>query len=223
MKTIIIFVLGLTMTMPGFSQFGKKYKEDHSAKFGVKVAGGVISPRSEITYIGNTKDQVIHQVELTGASPQFAAGLWGQKRFGWLYAEGNMMASRYSMNFNVTTFAEEGQPLKYMTETFTYGDIQVMGGLISNGFRIGVGPVMHILLNHESDLTRLTNFNQKLREVSYGFSGAVGYDWKRVSFDLRYDKAFRTVGDHIYYGNKKSLFLETPDAITLSVAVALVR
>jgi hypothetical protein len=223
MRTLVILLVSLMATLSGYSQFGKKYKEDQSNKFGIKVAGGVISPRSEITYIGNSKDQVIHQVELAGASPQFAAGLWGQKRFGWLYAEGNMMVSRYNMNFNVTTFAEEGQPLKYLTETFTYGDIQVMGGLISNGFRIGVGPVMHILLNHKSDLTKLGNFNQKLRDVSYGFSGAVGYDWNRVSFDLRYDKAFRTVGDHIYYGNKKSLFLETPDAITLSVAFVLVK
>lgn len=223
MKSIIAIVLGISLTVTGFSQYGKKYKEDHTGKLGIKLSGGIISPRSEITYIGNTKDQVIHEVELAGASPQFAAGLWGQKRFGWLYAEGNIMASRYNMNFNVTTFAEEGQPLKFMTEAFTYGDIQVMGGLISNGFRIGVGPVMHILMNHESDLTRLTNFNQKLRNVSYGFSGAVGYDWNRISIDFRYDKAFRTVGDHIYYGNKKSLFLETPDAVTLSVAFALFK
>ncbi len=218
---ILMFLLGLTGTIS--AQYSEKVKENTISRFGVKFVGGLIESRPEITYVGNDKDYVIHEVELSKTLPQYSFGLWGQKRFGWLYVEGNALYSKYGMTFDVTSFENSAQPLRKMTEKFGYIDIQVMGGLRSHGFRIGVGPVMHILANHDSELITLENYNQKLRSVSYGFSGAIGYDLGRFSFDLKYDKAFRTVGDHIYYGNKKSLFLETPDAISLSVAFAIVQ
>jgi len=223
MKYSILFLLTILSFAELPAQYSKKAKEAYSSRYGLKVAGGIITTRPEISYLGNDKDQVINQIELSNSTPLFATGLWAQKRFGWLYAESNMLYSSYGMVFDVTSFTTEGRSVTKMTEKFSYLDLQIMAGLISNGFRIGVGPVMHILARHDSELMDLQNYNQKLRDVSYGFSGAIGYDLDRFSFDLKYDKAFRTVGDHIYYGNKKSLFLETPDAISLSVAYALFR
>ncbi len=202
------------------AQYSKKAKENYSSRYGLKTSAGIIVTRPEITYLGNEQDQIVHEINLKNASPQLALGLWGQKRFGWIYSEANLSFSTYGMNFNVASFSTAGQSIQTMSEKFGYFDMQIMGGLLSNGFRIGVGPSMHILTYHDSELIVLQNYFQKLRDVSYGFSGTIGYDWERFSFDFRYDKAFRTVGDHIYYGNKKSLFLETPDAITLSVAYA---
>ena len=95
-----------------------------------------------------------------------------------------------------------------LQEKFGYVDIQVMAGLTHSGFRLGVGPVAHILAHHTSDMTKMDSYNEKMRAISYGFSGSIGYDIDRFSFDVKYDKAFRSVGDHIYYGNKKSLFKE---------------
>jgi len=221
MKNLFVLLFIVIGTLTASAQYSAKVKETYASRYGIKISGGAIVTRPEITYIGNENDYVIHQVELANSSPQFSAGLWGQKRFGWLYAEGNILYSTYGMSFDVSSYSPDGQTLKNMKEKFSYVDIQVMGGLISNGFRIGVGPVMHVLANHDSELEVLQNYNQKLRKISYGFSGAIGYDLGRFSFDLKYDKAFRTVGDHIYYGNKKSLFLETPDAVNLSVAYAI--
>lgn len=209
--------------MPLSAQYSKKARERYALRYGIKLSGGAILARAETAYIGNEKDQVIHQIELGRALPQYNAGLWAQKRFGWLYAETNLLYTTYGMTYDVTTYTTEGQPLKEFTERFGYIDAQVMGGLISNGFRIAVGPVMHILANQSSQLENLENYNQKLRRVSYGFSGAIGYDAGRLSLDIKFDKAFRTVGDHIYYGFRKSRFLETPDGITFAVAYSFCK
>lgn len=221
MKNLFVLLFILIGTLSATAQYSSKAKENYASRYGFKISGGAIVTRPEITFIGNEQDYVIHQVELANSSAQFSAGLWGQKRFGWLYAEANALFSTYGMSYDVSSYTPDGQTLQNLTERFSYVDLQVMGGLISNGFRIGVGPVMHILANHSSELEGLQNYNQKLRNISYGFSGAIGYDLGRFSFDLKYDKAFRTVGDHIYYGYKKSQFLETPDAISFSVAYAI--
>lgn len=206
------------------AQYSKKQKEKFGSKYGIKLVGGAILARSELTEVGNKADNyVIHQIQLNRTLPQISFGLFGQKKFGWLYAEGSVLYSSYGMVFDVTSFVTEEGPSFQLTEKFGYVDLQVMGGLTSHGFRISVGPVMHILANHNSELANLENYNQNLRKTSYGFSGALGYDIGRFCFDLKYDKAFRTVGDHIYYGDKKSLFLETPDALSLSVAFAIIK
>ncbi len=224
MKKLFFALLMILCFVQVDAQYSKKQKEKFGSKYGIKLVGGAILARSELTEVGNKEDNyVIHQIQLNRTLPQISFGLFGQKKFGWLYAEGSVLYSSYGMVFDVTSFVTEEGPSFQLTEKFGYIDLQVMGGLTSHGFRISVGPVMHILANHNSELANLENYNQNLRKTSYGFSGALGYDIGRFCFDLKYDKAFRTVGDHIYYGDKKSLFLETPDALSLSVAFAIIK
>lgn len=224
MKKLFFSLLMILCFVQVDAQYSKKQKEKFGSKYGIKLVGGAILARSELTEVGNKEDNyVIHQIQLNRTLPQISFGLFGQKKFGWLYAEGSVLYSSYGMVFDVTSFVTEEGPSFQLTEKFGYVDLQVMGGLTSHGFRISVGPVMHILANHNSELANLENYNQNLRKTSYGFSGALGYDIGRFCFDLKYDKAFRTVGDHIYYGDKKSLFLETPDALSLSVAFAIIK
>lgn len=218
LKLFFVMIGLLAILSETEAQYSKKTREKYAARYGLKLSAGAIMAREEITYIGNEKDQIIHQIKLADAMPQFNVGFWGQKRFGWLYSELNVLYSRYGMGYDVTTFTISGAPTERKIEKFGYVDFQAMGGLIANGFRIGVGPVMHILAHHDSGLISLENYNQKLRKVSYGFSGAIGYDIGKFSIDIKYDKAFRTVGDHIYYRYKKSQFFETPDGITFAVA-----
>ena len=200
------------------AQYSKKKREREAIRMGIKLSGGTVMAREETVYIGSGKDQIVHEIQLSQGLPQYNAGFWAQKRFGWLYSELNILYTYYGMAFDVTTYKEEGRPKKRMIERFGYLDLQAMGGLYSNNFRLGVGPVMHILTNQKSQLLGLENYNQKLRYVSYGFSFAVGYDLGRFSIDLKYDKAFRTIGDHIYYRFSKSQFFETPDGLTFSIA-----
>ena len=192
-------------------------------RIGIKIAGGAIVTRPELSYLGNNTDNYLSMVELSHATPQTSFGLFAQKKFGWLFTEANVLYSNYGMVFNVADFSGDKQELNKLEERFSYVDMQIMGGLYSHGFRISVGPVMHILAGHSSELSDLENYNEKMRKISYGFSGAIGYNLNRFSFDLKYDKAFRTVGDHIYYGYKKSPFLETPDAITFSIGYAIIK
>ncbi len=213
---IILFILWSSNI--SIAQYSKEKRELQSLRYGLKLSGGTILAREETVYIGNEKDQIVHEIQLAESLPQYNAGFWAQKRFGWLYSEVNILYTNYGMAFDVTTYKDEGRPKTRKVERFGYLDLQAMGGLFSNNFRIGVGPVMHILTNHKSQLLDLEHYNQKLRNVSYGFSFAIGYDIDQISIDIKFDKAFRTIGDHIYYRYSKSQFFETPDGLTLSVA-----
>ncbi len=188
------------------------------AKLGIKLAAGYITSSKESTMLINEATRSTQKIQFAGATTQYSAGVWGQKKFGWLYADGQVSYSTYGMNYNLINTISDAVNTNTMKEKFHFVDMQVMGGLTYAGFRLGVGPVAHILVNHQSELTDIEYFNDKPRHISYGFSGALGYDFNRISIDVRFDKAFRTIGDQLYYGTRQSKFKETPDALTVSVA-----
>lgn len=221
MKNLFLITLTIIFLPSAYSQEIIPKKEPF--RLGIKASVGAIVARPEISFLNNKIDNNLSMVELSHATPQTAYGIFAQKRFGWLFVESNIMYSSYGMVFNVEKFVGDDFSKKVLKEKFNYVDLQLMGGLYSHGFRLSVGPVMHILAGHSSELATMENYNEKMRNISYGFNGAIGYNLSRFNFDLKYEKAFRTVGDHIYYGYKKSPFLETPDAISFSIGYALLK
>lgn len=221
----LIRLLSFLLLLGGISQVSGQYTkqklERYSARYGLRLSTGFILAREEATDIGLYADQIYHHIELKQALTQYNAGFFYRQRFGWLYADVSALYNRYGMIYNSTTFTDKGHPTRSNTERFGYVNFQVMGGLISDKFRFAVGPMMFLLAHHDSQLIDLENYSQKLRRVSYGFSGAIGYDFGRFSLDLKYDKAFRTIGDHIYYRYRKSKFFETPDGVTLAISISL--
>jgi hypothetical protein len=219
MKNVVLMsllvILGITSVD---AQYSKKNKERAEFKFGIRAAGGSILSRPELSLVGNENDYVIHEVNFAKATPQFSMGAFAHKKFGWIFSEAAVSYATYGMQYDVRSYIDGNGTVVPMSERFGYMDVQVMAGLTDNGFRLGVGPVAHILVHQDSELTSLTNYFQKFRTSTFGFSALVGYEIGHVSFDLKYDKAFRTLGDHIYYGYRKSQFRETPDALMLQVS-----
>jgi len=220
MKNLLIIALVMMASLSIHAQI-KDVTNLKNGKLGVKLAAGYITTGSETTMFLNETSLTSQKVKFADATPQYSFGLWGQKKFGWLYTDANILYTSYGMSYEVSGANSDDVNLKVLSEKFNYVDIQVMGGLTSNGFRLGVGPVAHILANHNSDLMNVQYFNERMRKISYGFSGAIGYDFKNFSIDIKFDKAFRTIGDHMYYGTRKSRFQETPDAFTFSVAYSI--
>ncbi|MBK9737765.1 MAG: hypothetical protein IPO92_23645 [Saprospiraceae bacterium] len=223
MKNLFFSSMLLFFVCQAFGQITPLAKEKFKSRYGVKVVAGLISNRPESTYLGDESGVALYEISTARTLMQTSFGMFAQKKYGFLYVDASAVYSNYGVVFDVSSISGRDETNHNMIEKFGYIDLQIMGGITSHGLRIGVGPVMHILANHSSELTHLENFSQRMRTTSYGFSSTLGYDIGIFSFDLRYDKAFRTVGDHIYYGYKKSQFHSTPDAVSFSIGIALAR
>lgn len=191
------------------------------AEFGVKIAYGAVLSRPETTVVGNEDNFLIYEVAIENTKPVFQAGLFAQKKIGYLWVEGDLMYSTYGNEFEVKSYLTAEIPVDYYEERFHYIDFQVLGGIHANNFRVGVGPVIHMLVSHKNGLVLPDVYNARPRGLSYGFSGNIGYDWDRLKFDVKFENAFRSVGDHIYYGERQSKFKGTPDMITFSVGISI--
>ena len=187
------------------------------SSFGVKTSFGLIPHREESVFASNASDYVTHQITFDNASPVYSGGFFVKKVMGWTYFQMDAMYSSYSLDYRLEQFGNRSIYNKTVTEKFKNIDLVINAGITSDRLRLGFGPVFHIIADHTSALDEIPNYNERLGAMTYGFSGAVGYDLGNLSFDVRYENALTTIGDHMYFGAARSKFTTGANQITLSV------
>ena len=184
---------------------------------GFKTSIGIIPTRPESVYAGIENDYVTHKLTFAKASPVFSAGIYAKKVMGWSYLQVDALFSSYSLGFDQITYNTRDNQPKMVTEDWKTMDLIINAGITSNNIRLGFGPVFHFLADHKSAFTEIPTYVEKLAPMTYGFSGAVGYDIGNLALDLRYENALTTIGDHVFFGAAKSKFRTGANQITFSV------
>lgn len=189
--------------------------------FGIKTSIGVTMSPDETTYSGAVFDYINHEVRYKGSNIVKSVGVFGQQKFGYLYGRAELSYTAFTQEYKVRSFVQFGQGPRAVYEDFQMIDFQLMAGLTHNNFRLGVGPVAHILVGHETGLDFISGYNDNLRGLTYGFTTAVGLDAGRFHLDIRYENNFRTVGDHIYYGTRNAGFRNKPHVVNFTLGISI--
>jgi hypothetical protein len=189
-------------------------------RYGAKVSYGVLTPRNEIVQVGDENDYVIHEVKYYASDPVFSFGGFQMTTFNYLFLQTDLMISSHTLKFEVSSI-EEGMLVKERSsEKWNFIDFQVIAGVTQNNFRLGVGPLFHVVTGYKDALENVYSYQNKRRGLNTSFSGLIGYDYNQFSFELKYQGALRTIGDHIYWGPYRSRFRETPDVISFAFGVS---
>lgn len=189
--------------------------------FGLKSSVGVTLAPQESTYSGEIFDYINHEVTYKGSNIVKSIGVFGQKKFGYLYGRAELSYTNYKQEYDVRSFVQFGQGSQKLFEKFDFVDFQLMAGITHNNIRIGVGPVAHILVANEPVLDFISGAQFKTRTLTYGFTTAVGLDAGRFHIDIRYENNFRTVGDHIFYGERDADFKAKPHVVNLTLGISI--
>jgi hypothetical protein len=191
----------------------KGYTQD--ATYGFKGGIAAIIAGAEITEVGDEEQVFTHEVKFTGASPSYQAGFFFNKKFNSIFFQSDLLYNHYSMNYLVRSSIYTDIPNEEVGENFHYIDFGLRAGLTANGFSLGWGPTWHRLVGYSAALSFIPRYNDKPRKNSYGFVGFLMYEYEQLVVEIKYENTFRTIGDHIYYGNSKSKFRETPDQLSI--------
>ena len=189
--------------------------------FGIKTSIGVSLAPDETTYAGEVFDYINHEINYKGTNIIKSVGIFGQEKFGFLYGRAELAYTTFTQEYNVRSFVQFGQIPRTAYEKFQFVDFQLMAGITQNNVRLGVGPVAHILVGHDTELDFISGYNENLRGITYGFTTAVGIDAGRFSLDVRYENNFRTVGDHINYGTRNARFKNKPHVVNITIGVSI--
>ncbi|MFZ1705687.1 MAG: hypothetical protein WAT79_15155 [Saprospiraceae bacterium] len=209
----LFFLMVFSMTS-GAAQ--KRYMKAQTFFYGPKISSAFITTPQEHSLVGNENDYVVHDIMYKNSSPIYSSGIFIQKHAGFLFYQANLSYSYFKANYDVTSY-DNRDFSPTMEEKFHYIDFNLTAGLLINNFRIGVGPVVHFLAAYDSELEVIPEYNNRIKTNTFGFTSGVGYNFGPIFVDLKYENSFRSIGDHIYYGPRKSSFKGSPNNISLSV------
>lgn len=202
--------------------FGNEIVAQH--RFGAKANYGYVQSRSETRYIIAESQAVSYNLRYESTSPMLSLGVFSQHDFGWLWLQNEILYTSFSQDFTIKSYIESDELINFDTqvEKNKYLDISIMSGLRFEKFRYGVGPVFHLFGDVESDLTSYDFYRQDIRRVTAGFQAGIGYDFKHVHIDFKYESVFRAAGDHIEFNDGRIVkFRQKPQVISLGIGFSI--
>jgi hypothetical protein len=187
--------------------------------FGVKAEIGATNAPSEGSYGISSENIVTYKISFLKTSPIKSIGLYTQMESGYLFFRSELLYSTSKHYYAVMNFISDDPVDIEMIENNETMDLNVLGGLKIQNIRIGVGPSFHFLTSKTNPMESIEAIQFNERTLTTGFNFELGYDLGRLSFDLRYENIFSTVGDHIYVENQKSGLKSSADKYSFAVGI----
>ena len=108
-------------------------------------------------------------------------------------------------------------------ERYQYLDMPLLVGFKTGPVRFMGGPVGHIFLNSNSELTNFKGYSARFKQMNWGWQAGLNIGAGRFSFDLRYEGNFNNQGDHVRFFGDQYSFANTPSRLIVGVNIAIVK
>lgn len=191
------------------------------SQVGIRFYQGFQNHAPASKYIVSAGNRVDYKVDLDAVSNSQTVGLYSQIEFGYIYVQPEILYTKFSISYDVFNYNSESNVSGKYFEHVQQIDIPVNAGIKYNGFRIGGGPIFHIAQSINSDMSDFEQVQISPKSITAGFQGGIGYDWKMIHFDIRYQRNFNSVSDHLKFSQQNLNLNSTASSLQLGIAIGL--
>lgn len=134
------------------------------------------------------------------------------------YFEPGLYFNSNSVDFDVETTDDLGNTFNSIkSESYQNLDIPLLFGAKIGPIRLNAGPVGHVHIDSNSELTDVSGYEQKFEAMSFGWQGGLGVDLWQLSVDLKYEGNFSKFGDHVSIYGQDLNFSDSESRFILSL------
>lgn len=108
-------------------------------------------------------------------------------------------------------------------ERYNYLDLPLMAGLSLGPLRVMAGPVGHYFLSSKSELADFDGYEERFKQMTWGWQLGAGLGFGRLSADIRYEGNFSKQGNHMTFFGDQYEFSNRPSRILISLNYALIK
>ena len=192
-------------------------------KLGLRIEYGMQHVKTQNSYLIGANNRIDYNLSIQDITPVQSIGLYAYKSFGNLFIQPEFLYSSYSVQYAIEDFTDSrpSTSTASKSERIQQFDIPVFAGLRFNNFRIGAGPVFHIGETIESELEVIDNINIKPTKLSAGLQLGLGFDFSFFAIDIKYNREFNQLSDHIRFENQPSGLTSNINSLRLGLAFAI--
>jgi len=178
---------------------------DLSAQFYAGVKGSYSIPfvRSQELKYDDQDDFLMYKVRFIEQDVTPTLSAFAYYRNELIYIQGEVgyrkVKSKFS-SIDYLSFLDDYDltPSAHTKET-NYIIVPITGGVRFHNFKFGCGPVVSFIASENKIFEDLQYFEEKRRNVEYGFSFSAGLALYRLHIDISYEYQFEGVGDYFYF------------------------
>lgn len=170
------------------------------------------------TQLKNPKDIFVNNVD-TAFSFGVDDAKFGTQFGGYIRIGGKIfLQPEVLFNSNRTDYAvKKGEMPQIFKEKYQNLDIPVLVGFTAGPIRLHGGPVGHYFLKSNSELTDIKEYDEKFKDLTWGWLAGLTIGKGRISADLRYEGNFNKQGNQINFGGQQYNFANTPSRFMLNI------
>ena len=209
MKKLMILFLCLTMAQAAVQA---------QIKYGLKV--GISTPDikpADVSALRFKSGADSFSLKVNDANYGFHVGGWVRLKLGAVYLQPELLFNSAKVEYKINKIATVST-VDSLSERFNNLDIPIMVGFKLGSFRVNGGPIAHIHLNSNSELSGLADYKANFQSATWGYQVGIGLDFGKLGLDLRYEGNFNKFGEHITFGGNKYEFSKAPTRMTLAAA-----
>lgn len=186
---------------------------------GPRIAYGTITQSTQDIKIIPNSDRTPATMNYMGSGSVQSIGINFYNQLGPGFLQVETLGTKYSQQFSVVDNNSNDAGLNYYNENHYLLEVPVAAGVSIKNFKLGVGPVLEILVKKDSELETIESYENTARTVDGAFQGLLGYQKGIFSLDFRYAYKFASVVDGFALGNDVLKFNKSANRATLALGV----
>ena len=194
-------------------------KVDAQLYGGVKGSYSIPFVRSQEVKYDDKLDFLMYKVKFIEQDVSPTISAFAHYRNDFLYLQTEIGYRRVRSKFSSIDYLnyEDLTPTLETKET-NYIIIPVTAGVRFKNFKFGCGPVVSIIANENKIFKDMLFFEERRKNVEYGFSYTAGLVLYRLNINITYEYQFEGVGDYFYFrGDNSKSFSNQPQFINLGL------
>jgi len=184
-------------------------------KFGVSS----VNLSSDIIDLKGVSDLNDLKLNVAKANYGIHAGLFFQLKIFGIFVQPEFILNSTSTDFKLSQLSDSPFDI-IKRESYKYLDIPVLVGIKLGPLQLGVGPVGHVFIKSRSELFDVAGYNQKFKELLYGYQASAALVIGKIYFDLRHEGNLSRFGDHIEFHGHQYSFSKSPSRMIGSIGFA---
>ena len=191
-----------------------------NAQFSLGLKAGVTSPQDQ--YKGISVGDNDGGYDLAVKDVKFGTLIGGYMRFGRkFYLQPEVLFQTNRTDYQVSTPGTGEAVVKRSS----YNNLQIplVLGVKAGPFRFHAGPVANYFLKGDSGLSDISGFDEKWKELTWGWVGGLTLGNGRISADIRYEGNFNKFGNQITFAGQEYNFSQRPMSFVFALNYALVK
>ena len=203
------FLFSITLTICGQASFGVTFNNVHSKAI----------PNSRI--FGTTNGSLGYEFGFMSENTNKAIGVSLYKTFTKLFLMTDVTYRDISTKYMVRDYLEEVNPnVNYISESHKLIHVPVIAGINFKNIKVGAGSIFNIHIENDNALSKAYPFVNQGRKLDTGMTLFAGYKlFNRALIQVRYEKSFVRVGNHIYYNQQSTRIQSFMDNLTFGISI----